>query len=434
MEQTVSKCDIRMIHCYTKGQVTTKYYRFLTKDGGWIWMQSYATVVHNTRSSRPHCIVSVNYVLSKQEAESLQLEVEQVRKPEPLYSSSISTTQGSTTNGTTTSTPTRTRHQKAKSRKSPYLYEDANLGCLVTLWTLPLRNELLSTTPRSLFSRCPHPLLRARGTESPHSAHILPTWPWVSWTREVETSFPHYPPQGSRHCLTWKPDTTEKRDILCRALLPSPPCEASVMSSSPDVETDPMQPMPCVMPPQQELCSAAIGYVPPAAPRPTRWASTTTFCTPPLRATADPSAVHRTPCSPNPTSTASRTDGRTPPRSTSSTSSPAPQHSNSKSTTSALGPVLRGGGSNNHYKSVITATNLQRAAGLHQPEIDEQAAAVSATNLRQLFADGQFVQRLVLLRGGEATAAAASGLRHQVCAVQVTTFGQVLPTVYLPPM
>ena len=46
-----------------KGQVTSKYYRFLTKGGGWVWVQSYATVVHNTRSSRPHCIVSVNHVL-----------------------------------------------------------------------------------------------------------------------------------------------------------------------------------------------------------------------------------------------------------------------------------------------------------------------------------------------------------------------------------
>lgn len=46
-----------------KGQVTTRYYRFMAKDGGWVWMQSYATIVHNSRSSRPHCIVSVNYVL-----------------------------------------------------------------------------------------------------------------------------------------------------------------------------------------------------------------------------------------------------------------------------------------------------------------------------------------------------------------------------------
>nr|XP_967930.3 PREDICTED: single-minded homolog 1 isoform X4 [Tribolium castaneum] len=56
-----------------KGQVTTKYYRFLSKGGGWVWMQSYATIVHNSRSSRPHCIVSVNYVLSDLEGKDLLL-------------------------------------------------------------------------------------------------------------------------------------------------------------------------------------------------------------------------------------------------------------------------------------------------------------------------------------------------------------------------
>lgn len=45
----------------------------MTKGGGWAWVQSYATVVHNTRSSRPHCIVSVNYVLSQKEAKDLLL-------------------------------------------------------------------------------------------------------------------------------------------------------------------------------------------------------------------------------------------------------------------------------------------------------------------------------------------------------------------------
>ncbi|XP_065156581.1 single-minded homolog 1 isoform X2 [Atheta coriaria] len=56
-----------------KGQVTSKYYRFMCKGGGWVWMQSYATIVHNSRSSRPHCIVSVNYVLSDWEAKDLVL-------------------------------------------------------------------------------------------------------------------------------------------------------------------------------------------------------------------------------------------------------------------------------------------------------------------------------------------------------------------------
>ncbi|CAH0383978.1 unnamed protein product [Bemisia tabaci] len=58
-----------------KGQATTKYYRFLAKDGGWVWMQSYLTIVHNSRSSRPLCIVSVNYVLSDLEAREYCLTV-----------------------------------------------------------------------------------------------------------------------------------------------------------------------------------------------------------------------------------------------------------------------------------------------------------------------------------------------------------------------
>jgi len=65
-----------------KGQVTTKYYRLLTKNGGWGWMQSYATIVHNTRSSRPHCIVSVNYVLGNVEEKDLKLSIEQI---DPSY-------------------------------------------------------------------------------------------------------------------------------------------------------------------------------------------------------------------------------------------------------------------------------------------------------------------------------------------------------------
>ncbi|KAF9793660.1 hypothetical protein SFRURICE_002319 [Spodoptera frugiperda] len=70
---------MRHSHCtlLTKGQVTSRYYRFLTKSGGWVWMQSYATIVHNSRSSRPHCIVSVNYVLSDIEEKHLILNISQ---------------------------------------------------------------------------------------------------------------------------------------------------------------------------------------------------------------------------------------------------------------------------------------------------------------------------------------------------------------------
>lgn len=66
-----------------KGQVTTKYYRVLDSRGGHIWIQSYATIVHNTRSSRPHCIVSVNYVLTGSQGALSGSELR--KRPPPAY-------------------------------------------------------------------------------------------------------------------------------------------------------------------------------------------------------------------------------------------------------------------------------------------------------------------------------------------------------------
>ncbi|XP_028968464.1 single-minded homolog 1 [Galendromus occidentalis] len=76
----VSDCmHLRLAHhqLLLKGQVTTKYYRLLCKGGGYVWMQSYATIVHNSRSSRPHCVVSVNYVLSDIHERDIEVEIQQ---------------------------------------------------------------------------------------------------------------------------------------------------------------------------------------------------------------------------------------------------------------------------------------------------------------------------------------------------------------------
>ncbi|XP_055065073.1 single-minded homolog 2 [Misgurnus anguillicaudatus] len=80
----VHGCDVfhlRYAHhiLLVKGQVTSKYYRLLSKHGGWVWVQSCATIVHNSRSSRPHCIVSVNYVLTDAEHTEMLLTQDQIR-------------------------------------------------------------------------------------------------------------------------------------------------------------------------------------------------------------------------------------------------------------------------------------------------------------------------------------------------------------------
>ncbi|XP_048872147.1 single-minded homolog 2 isoform X2 [Brienomyrus brachyistius] len=98
----VHGCDVfhlRYAHhlLLVKGQVTTKYYRLLSKHGGWVWVQSYATIVHNSRSSRPHCIVSVNYVLTDVEYKDLQLSQDQSSgaKPGLAFKSSLASPQDS---------------------------------------------------------------------------------------------------------------------------------------------------------------------------------------------------------------------------------------------------------------------------------------------------------------------------------------------------
>ncbi|KAF4108628.1 hypothetical protein G5714_011387 [Onychostoma macrolepis] len=85
----VHGCDVfhlRYAHhlLLVKGQVTTRYYRMLAKHGGWVWVQSCATIVHNSRSSRPHCIVSVNHVLTDVEYKQMQFSQDQSRSRPPL--------------------------------------------------------------------------------------------------------------------------------------------------------------------------------------------------------------------------------------------------------------------------------------------------------------------------------------------------------------
>ncbi|XP_015205072.1 single-minded homolog 1-A isoform X1 [Lepisosteus oculatus] len=118
----VHSCDTFHLRCahhllLVKGQVTTKYYRFLAKHGGWVWIQSYATIVHNSRSSRPHCIVSVNYVLTETEYKGLQLSLDQVTSNKPSFSYANSTP---TITDSRKPSKSRVARTKSKARASPY--------------------------------------------------------------------------------------------------------------------------------------------------------------------------------------------------------------------------------------------------------------------------------------------------------------------------
>lgn len=49
---------------FSKGQVMTDRYRFLAKNGGYVWVVTQATIIYNNRTHRPESVVCVHYTLS----------------------------------------------------------------------------------------------------------------------------------------------------------------------------------------------------------------------------------------------------------------------------------------------------------------------------------------------------------------------------------
>ncbi|XP_063168482.1 neuronal PAS domain-containing protein 1 [Candoia aspera] len=61
-----------------KGQVVTRYYRWLQKSGGFVWVQSCATISVNVKNPSEKNMVWMNYILSKPECKNIALDVFQV--------------------------------------------------------------------------------------------------------------------------------------------------------------------------------------------------------------------------------------------------------------------------------------------------------------------------------------------------------------------
>ncbi|EMP27091.1 Hypoxia-inducible factor 3-alpha [Chelonia mydas] len=64
----------------SKGQVVTGQYRFLAKSGGYLWAQSQATVISNSKNSQPESVVCVHFVLSQVEETGVVLSLEQTER------------------------------------------------------------------------------------------------------------------------------------------------------------------------------------------------------------------------------------------------------------------------------------------------------------------------------------------------------------------
>ncbi|XP_041070038.1 neuronal PAS domain-containing protein 3 [Carcharodon carcharias] len=61
-----------------KGQCVTKYYRWLQKNGGYIWIQSSATIAFNAKNATEKNVIWVNYVLSDFEYKDIPMDIAQL--------------------------------------------------------------------------------------------------------------------------------------------------------------------------------------------------------------------------------------------------------------------------------------------------------------------------------------------------------------------
>ncbi|KAM5281764.1 single-minded homolog 2 [Ctenodactylus gundi] len=244
----VHGCDtfhLRYAHhlLLVKGQVTTKYYRLLSKLGGWVWVQSYATVVHNSRSSRPHCIVSVNYVLTDIEYKELQLSLDQV---------STSKTQDSWRTTLPTSQETRklakpkSTKMKPKLRTSPYPLQQYSAFQMDKLDCGQLGGWRASPPASTLAS--PEQQLRSEGSDLvyappyslPFSYHYghLPLESHVFASKKPVLPAKFGQPQGSpcevaRFFLSTLPASGECQWHYANPLVPSSPSPAKSLSEPP---------------------------------------------------------------------------------------------------------------------------------------------------------------------------------------------------------
>ncbi|XP_030007457.1 hypoxia inducible factor 1 subunit alpha, like isoform X2 [Sphaeramia orbicularis] len=67
----------------SKGQVSTRHYRFLANHGGFVWAETQATVLYSSKTSQPEAIVCLNFILSAIEQPDVVFSLEQVRCAQP---------------------------------------------------------------------------------------------------------------------------------------------------------------------------------------------------------------------------------------------------------------------------------------------------------------------------------------------------------------
>lgn len=73
--ETVLACHKTLL---TKGQSVSKYYRFLVRNGGWVWLQTKANIVYDSKTCQPEFILCINHLIGGTEGGGVIVASEQI--------------------------------------------------------------------------------------------------------------------------------------------------------------------------------------------------------------------------------------------------------------------------------------------------------------------------------------------------------------------
>ncbi|XP_035850841.1 neuronal PAS domain-containing protein 3 [Sander lucioperca] len=73
--EAIRECHLDLIN---KGQCVSKYYRWIQKNSGYIWIQSSATIAINAKNANEKNVIWVNYVLSNHEYKDTPMDIAQL--------------------------------------------------------------------------------------------------------------------------------------------------------------------------------------------------------------------------------------------------------------------------------------------------------------------------------------------------------------------
>ncbi|XP_011403284.1 PREDICTED: hypoxia-inducible factor 1-alpha-like [Amphimedon queenslandica] len=251
-----------------KGEGLSGYYRYLTKYGTFVWVQSRATMMFDSRTGKPSYIVCMNYIISREKGEKC-LEMRKSKAEAGVPTSPTPSVESSRSHD-----PFPVPRDDGKSMdpfQDPEAVESTRSPSSVTESLTSAPPLLRSVSPESLQSSSPTPPLSNASDKSSSVLSISDRgYDVMSTTRDSVTTptavspTPSFAESGiTTDYGTYSPQISEegfiKHELLSPTFTKSPPSLVSLLSSEPFDNVKLFQHSPSAIPDVSPISSGYSG-------------------------------------------------------------------------------------------------------------------------------------------------------------------------------